>query len=95
MSFLARFRRSKVDPELQRRALLLQSGRIGEATILETITDAEGHELLAYRYTVGGVDYETTQRLDAEQAGRKNYYLPGARVALRFDPRRPANSLVV
>jgi len=95
MSFLARFRRTKVDPELQRRALLLQQGRIGEATILEINSDADGNELLAYHYTVGGVDYETVQRLDAEQLSRKNQYLPGARVALRFDPRRPANSLVV
>ena len=95
MSFLARFRRTKVDPELQRRTLLLQQGRIGEATILEINSDADGNELLAYRYTVGGVDYETVQRLDAEQLSRMNQYLPGARVPLRFDPHRPANSLVV
>ncbi|HYW73178.1 MAG TPA: hypothetical protein VE961_19275 [Pyrinomonadaceae bacterium] len=95
MSFLERFRRNKIDPELQRRTLLLKSGRIGEATILEIINDADGNELLAYCYTVGGVDYETVQRLDQEQLNRKDHYLPGARVALRFDPRRPANSLVV
>jgi len=95
MSFLGRFRRNKIDPELQRRALLLKSGRIGEATILEIASDGEGNELLFYCYTFAGVDYETVQRLDAEQLGRKDQYLPGARVALRFDPRRPANSLVV
>jgi hypothetical protein len=95
MSFLARFRRSKIDPELQRRALLLQSGRIGEATILGISSDAEGNEMLSYCYTIAGVDYETVQRLDEEQLGRRNHYLPGARVTLRFDPRRPVNSLVV
>jgi hypothetical protein len=95
MSFLARFRRNKIDPEVQRRALLLQSGRIGDATILEINTDAEGNELLSYCYTIGGVDYETMQRLDEEQLSRKHQYLPGARVALRFDPHRPANSVVV
>jgi hypothetical protein len=44
---------------------------------------------------VGGVDYETVQHLDAEQLARKDYYLPGSRVDIRYDPRRPANSLVV
>jgi len=95
MSFLARFRRKKVDPEVQRRTFLRQSGRIGDATILELTTDAEGNQMLSYCYTIAGVDYETVQHLDDEQLGRENYYLPGARVALRYDPRRPANSLVV
>lgn len=95
MSLLARFRRSKVDPEVQRRALLLQSGRIGDATILGILSDAEGNQLLSYCYTVAGVDYETVQRLDDEQLSRKDDYLPGTMVALRYDPRRPANSVVV
>jgi hypothetical protein len=95
MSFLGRFRRNKIDPEIQRRAVLLKSGRLGEATILEITSDADGNELLAYCYTVGGVDYETVQRLDDEQLSRRSHYLPGAQVNLRYDPRRPANSLVV
>ena len=95
MSFLARFRRNKVDPEVQRRALLLQSGRIGDATILDITSDAEGNQLLSYCYTVAGVDYETVQRLDDEQLSRKDHYLPGTRAALRYDPHRPANSVVV
>jgi len=75
--------------------LLKQQGRIGEATILELTRDDDGNELLAYCYTIAGVDYETVQHLDAEQLGRKDQYLPGARVNLRYDPHRPANSLVV
>ena len=95
MSFLGRFRRKQEDPEVARRALLLRSGRLGEATVLATDTDGEGNEILSYCYTVGGVDYETVQRLDAEQLRRKDYYLPGSRVDLRYDPRHPTNSLVV
>ena len=95
MSFLGWFRRNKVDPEIARRALLLRAGRIGEATILDTDVDLEGFEILSYCYTVGGVDYETVQRLNDEQLSRKDYYLPGSRVDLRYDPRRPANSIVV
>ena len=95
MSILGRFRRKKEDPEIARRALLLRAGRIGEATVLATDTDGEGNEMLSYCYTIAGVDYETVQRLDDEQLRRKDYYLPGSRVDLRYDPRRPANSVVV
>ena len=95
MSFLSRFRRKKEDPEVARRAGLMKSGRIGEATILDSDVDAAGQTLLSYCYTVGGVDYETVQHLDAEQLTRKDYYLAGSRVDIRYDPRRPANSLIV
>jgi hypothetical protein len=95
MSFLGWFRRNKVDPEIARRALLLRVGRIGEASILDIDVDPEGYEILSYCYTVGGVDYETVQRLNEEQLSRKDNYLPGSRVDLRYDPRRPANSIVV
>ena len=95
MSLLGWFRRNKVDPEIARRALLLRVGRIGEASILDIDVDPEGYEILSYCYTVGGVDYETVQRLNEEQLSRKDNYLPGSRVDLRYDPRRPANSIVV
>ena len=95
MSLLARFRRKKEDPEVARRALLLRAGRIGEATVLGTDLDGDGNAMLSYSYMVGGVDYQAFQRLDAEQLLRENDYLPGSRVALRYDPRRPANSIVV
>lgn len=95
MSFLGRFRRNREDPEIARRSSLLRSGRLGEATVLDTGVDTEGKDFLSYCYTIGGVDYETVQRLDDEQLSRKDYYLPGSRVDLRYDPRRPANSIVV
>lgn len=95
MSVLGWLRRKKVDPEIARRALLLRTGRIGEATVLETDVDGDGNEILSYRYTIAGVDYETVQRLDDEQLLRKDNYLPGATVNLRYDPHRPANSVVV
>jgi len=95
MSVLSRFRRKKEDPEIARRSLLLRMGRLGEATILDTGVDGEGKDILSYCYTIGGVDYETVQRLDDEQLRRKDNYLPGSRVDLRYDPRRPANSIVV
>jgi len=97
MSFLARFRRkkSKEDLEVVRRALLLRSGRIGEATVLSADEDGDGNLILSFSYTLGGVDYQAFQKLDAEQRLRESDYLPGAQVALRYDPHRPANSFVV
>jgi hypothetical protein len=95
MSFLARFRRQKEDPEIVRRRTLLALGRIGEATVLGTDADEEGNMMLSYEYTIAGVDYQAFQRLDEQQLQRKYDYLPGARVALRYDPQRPVNSVVV
>lgn len=95
MSFLGRFRRNREDPEIARRSLLLRAGRLGEATVLDTGVDSEGKDILSYCYTIAGVDYETVQRLDDEQLRRREYYLPGSRVDLRYDPRQPANSVVV
>jgi uncharacterized protein DUF3592 len=95
MSLLSWFRRQKEDPELARRAVLLRHGRIGDATIIETDADADGVVTLSYNYTIAGVDYQSFQHLNAEQLSRKHNYLPGARVQLRYDPQRPANSVVV
>jgi hypothetical protein len=95
MSFLGWFRRNREDPEIARRSVLLRLGRLGDATVLDTGVDSEGKHILSYCYTIAGVDYETVQRLDDEQLLRKDYYLPGSRVDLRYDPRRPANSVVV
>jgi hypothetical protein len=63
--------------------------------VLDTGVDSEGRDILSYRYTIAGVDYETVQRLDDDQLSRKEYYLPGSRVDLRYDPRHPTNSVVV
>ena len=95
MSLLARFRRKKEDPEVARRALLLRAGRLGDAMVLGTDVDGDGNSMLSYSYSIGGVDYQAFQRLDADQLLRENDYLPGSSVALRYDPRRPANSFVV
>ena len=95
MPFLARFRRKKEDPETIRRAWLLRTGRVGEATVLGAEPNAEGHLMLSFTYMVGGVDYQSFQRLDSTQLLSEDDYLPGSRVQLRYDPHRPANSIVV
>ena len=95
MSLLAFFRRKKTDPEVARRALLRQSGRLGDATVQEATTDASGVFNVAYVYSAGGAEYQASQSVDAAQSQRENVCLPGARIAIRYDPHRPTNSVVV
>ena len=89
-------RRKKADPEVERRTRLLQNGRITEGTIIDTGNDDSGAIRQVYfHYEVSGVEYESSQLLSAEQQERANNYSPGARVTIRYDPHRPANSVVV
>lgn len=95
MSFLDRFRRRKED-EASRFERLSKTGRIVEGTVLDVRSD--DHDRIThvfYRYDVAGVDYESSQELNAEQKTREAGYSPGARIVIRFDPRQPGNSIVV
>jgi hypothetical protein len=96
MSLLDRFRRPKEDPELARRARLLRTGRITDGTILDIGNNDAGEVThVFYRYHVSGVEYESSQSLDAEQLQRLIDYFPGAAVTVRYDPHQPGNSVVV
>ncbi len=95
MSFLDKFRRKKEDPEVARRATLMKSGRIGEATILDADVDAEGETIFSYCYSVAGVYYETVQRMNGAQLADKERYRLGSQAEMRYDPRHPANSILV
>jgi hypothetical protein len=96
MGLLDLFKRKKTDTEAARRALLMRTGRIGEGVVLDvTVTDANEITHVFYTYNVNGVEYESSQSLDDAQRLRPSDYYPGARITVRFDPRRPANSAVV
>jgi hypothetical protein len=41
------------------------------------------------------MSYESSQTLNSEQQSAKHNYRPGAQVTVRYDPRQPANSIVV
>ena len=90
------FRRSKTDDEAERRTNLLRAGRITEGSIFDVITDEAGAIThVFYNYEINGVEYESSQLLDAGQRQRSGDYFPGARVTVRFNPRQPGNSVVV
>ncbi len=96
MGLLGLFRRQPTDTEAARRTRLLTTGRIAEGTIFDVGADDAGAVTqMFYRYEIGGVEYESSQVLDESQRTHTAHYYPGARVTIRFDPRQPANSLVV
>jgi hypothetical protein len=96
MGILDIFRRKKSDDEATRRATLLRTGRITEGSIFDVITDEAGTiTQVFYNYEINGVEYESSQALDASQSARSADYFPGARVTVRFNPRQPGNSVVV
>ncbi len=90
------FKRSKTDDEAERRNNLLRAGRITEGSIFDVITDEAGAiTQVFYNYEISGVQFESSQALDAGQRERSGDYYPGARVTVRFNPRQPGNSVVV
>jgi len=96
MGILDIFRRKQTDDEASRRAALLRNGRIAEGSIFDVITDESGSiTQVFYNYEINGVEYESSQLLDAGQRRRSADYFPGARVTVRFNPRQPGNSVVV
>jgi uncharacterized protein DUF3592 len=90
------FRRDKGDPEAARRTRLRREGRIADGSILDVGTDEAGNVThVFYTYDINGVEYESSQSLDAEQLTRRTDYYAGAHCTVRFDPHQPANSVVV
>jgi hypothetical protein len=90
------FRRKKPDPEVERRARLLQAGRITDGVIIDTGNDESGAiRQIYFSYEISGVEYESSQLLNDEQRANEANYCAGAHVTIRYDPHRPGNSIVV
>ena len=95
MSFLDRFRK-RTEDEASRIARLAKTGRMADGRILDAVTANDGRITeVTYTYTLAGVQYESSQALDESQQQRSNDYAPGKQIVIRYDPRRPANSIVV
>ncbi len=94
MAFLDRFR-SKKEDDASRISRLLKTGRMVDGNILDAITDGHARIVqITYSYTVSGVQYESSQVLNAEQQQHPDKYAPGKQVIVRYDRQRPANSVV-
>ena len=95
MSFLDRFRK-KVEDEASRIARLSKTGRMTDGNIIDAVSDNNGRIVqVTYTYMLAGVLYESSQALSDLQQQRSFDYAPGNQIVVRYDPRQPANSIVV
>ena len=95
MSFLDRFRK-KPEDEASRIARLSKTGRMTDGSIIDVVSDNEGRIThVTYTYMLAGVQYESSQELSVQQQARYTDYAPGKQIVVRYDPRQPANSIVV
>jgi hypothetical protein len=95
MSFLNRFRK-RTEDEASRIARLAKTGRMADGQIIDAVSDNDGRiTQVTYTYALAGVVYESSQALDDLQQQRPHDYAPGKQIVVRYDPRRPANSIVV
>jgi hypothetical protein len=95
MSFLDRFRK-RTEDEASRIARLSKTGRMVDGKIIDAVSDDDGRILqVSYSYEIAGVQYESSQALSALQQQRPHDYAPGKQIVVRYEPRRPANSIVV
>ena len=96
MGLFNRFkRRSLVDANEERKRILRAQGRITDGRVVDTYYGPEGEEIAIYVYTLNGVDFESSEILNEEQLRDPLKYAPGAKVAIRYDPKRHGNSLLV
>ncbi|MGC2402410.1 MAG: DUF3592 domain-containing protein [Acidobacteriaceae bacterium] len=100
---LLRRRESPDELERQRRDLLVQQGRIIDATVIDIsdLTAEEsgrpnGMQLILYRYEAAGVVYECSQDVTMLR-NLVNIYdcRLGFPASVRYDPHNPGNSLIV
>jgi len=95
MSFLDRFRKKKED-EASRITRLSKTGRMADGRIIDAVSTDDGTiTQVTYTYTLAGVQFESSQELNTSQQQRPNEYAPGRYIIVRYDPKAPANSIVV
>jgi len=95
MSFLDHFRK-RTEDEASRIARLSKTGRVADGNIIDAETDSDGRIVqVIYTYELAGVQYESSQALSDLQQQRPHDYAPGNQIVVRYDPRSPANSIVV
>jgi hypothetical protein len=100
---LLRRRQSPDELERQRRDLLVQQGRIIDATVIDIsdLTAEEsgrpnGMQLILYKYEAAGVVYECSQDVTLLRHLVNIYDCRlGFPASVRYDPHNPGNSLIV
>jgi predicted DNA-binding transcriptional regulator YafY len=89
------FKRKKPrDIEAERRAFLHAHGRITDGMIVDSETGPRGGEIVFYRYTLNGVDFESSEIISAEQMRDPLKYAPGSKIGVLYDPKNQGNSML-
>ena len=92
-------RKDAAEIERLRRLDINRRGRISAGRILDLVeleTAGGKSRLLVYQYEVGGVTYEAAQDVTTlPEIAAVAQFLPGQITSVKFDPRRPANSIFV
>lgn len=89
------FRRKDTrDPEEVRREFLRAHGRITDGRIIDSDSGTSGSELVYYRYTLNGVDFESSELLSEEQTRDLLKYAPGSKIGVLYDPKNQGNSML-
>ena len=69
---------------------------MADGKIIDAVSDKDGRITeVTYTYMLAGVQYESSQPLSEAQQQRSVDYAPGKQIVIRYDPRSPANSIVV
>ena len=87
-------RKSQRDPEEVRREFLLSHGRITDGLIVDTETAARGEEIVFYRYTLNGVDFESSEIISRDRMSDPLKYAPGSKIGILYDPKNQGNSML-
>ena len=81
---------SPEERERRRRGELAAIGKMGDATLVEI-----GQDFLFYSYLVGGVAYTASQDITGLHDWLPHDFSALGTVAVKYDPRNPANSIVL
>ena len=95
MGVFSLFKRKKQrDFEAERRAFLTNHGRITDGIIVDNESGPGGGEIVFYRYTLNGVDFESSEIISAEQMRDPLKYAPGSKIGVLYDPKNQGNSML-
>jgi hypothetical protein len=95
MGILNVFRRKpKRDLDAERRDFLASHGRITDGLIIDTETGPRGDEIVFYRYTLNGVDFESSEIISEERMRDPLRYAPGSKIGVLYDPKNQGNSML-
>ena len=64
-------------------------------SVISRETTETGAEIVYYHYDIHGANFESSEILSVEKLRDPLKYAPGAKVSVRFDPKRHGNSMLV